>query len=153
MTSLSSPTIIFDIDGTLASGDHRIHYIRSKPKNWPAYMKGIPHDVPISEIVWMLKTLHAAGSTILIATGRGEEVRSTTTEWLDEVAEIKGLYSKLYMRPLKDNRPDYIVKGEMLDQMWGDGYHPAIVFDDRDSVVKMWRDRGLKCLQVAEGNF
>ena len=28
-----------------------------------------------------------------------------------------------------------------------------IVLDDRDQVVKMWRERGFRCLQVANGNF
>lgn len=28
-----------------------------------------------------------------------------------------------------------------------------IVFDDRNSVVKMWRLLGLTCFQVAEGDF
>ena len=27
------------------------------------------------------------------------------------------------------------------------------VFDDRDKVVKMWREIGLTCMQVAPGNF
>jgi len=27
------------------------------------------------------------------------------------------------------------------------------VFDDRDKVVKMWRNQGLRCCQVAEGDF
>jgi hypothetical protein len=27
------------------------------------------------------------------------------------------------------------------------------VFDDRNQVVKMWREKGLTCFQVAEGNF
>jgi len=29
----------------------------------------------------------------------------------------------------------------------------VVVFDDRDSVVKMWRDAGFHVHQVAEGNF
>ena len=33
-------------------------------------------------------------------------------------------------------------------------YDVAGVLDDRDQVVKMWRNElGLTCLQVAEGNF
>ena len=32
-------------------------------------------------------------------------------------------------------------------------YDVEFVLDDRDRVVKMWRDRGLKVLQVAEGDF
>jgi hypothetical protein len=27
------------------------------------------------------------------------------------------------------------------------------VFDDRDKVVKMWRDEGVACFQVAPGEF
>jgi len=27
------------------------------------------------------------------------------------------------------------------------------VFDDRDRVVKMWRDVGVTCFQVADGEF
>lgn len=29
----------------------------------------------------------------------------------------------------------------------------AMVFDDRDKVVAMWRRQGLTCLQVAPGDF
>jgi len=28
-----------------------------------------------------------------------------------------------------------------------------MVFDDRDQVVKMWRDNGIVVFQVADGNF
>jgi hypothetical protein len=34
-----------------------------------------------------------------------------------------------------------------------DGYEPIMVFDDRNQVVKMWRERGIVCAQVAEGDF
>jgi hypothetical protein len=27
------------------------------------------------------------------------------------------------------------------------------VFDDRDKVVKMWRENGINCFQVAPGDF
>ena len=27
------------------------------------------------------------------------------------------------------------------------------IFDDRDKVVKMWREEGLTCMQVAPGDF
>ena len=46
-----------------------------------------------------------------------------------------------------------MIKSDLYDQIIEDGFRPAIVFDDRESVVKMWRGRGLRCLQVAEGNF
>jgi hypothetical protein len=144
---------IWDIDGTLANCEHRTHWVRSKPKNWPAFNRGMKHDTAHADIVWMLRTFHAAGCTILIASGRSEDDREVTETWLRDVAGIEGLYSKLYMRPSRDSRSDDIVKGEILDQMQEDGYDPTMVVDDRQRVVDMFRSRGLRVLQVAPGNF
>jgi hypothetical protein len=110
-------------------------------------------DTAHEDIVWMLRTFHAAGCTILIASGRGEEDRETTETWLRDVVGIDSLYSKLYMRPAKDYRSDDIIKSEILDQMHEDGYNPTIAVDDRQQVVDMFRSRGLRVLQVAPGNF
>ena len=57
------------------------------------------------------------------------------------------------MRAEGDYRADDVVKGELLDRILADGYHPELVFDDRTRVVNMWRARGIMCAQVAEGDF
>lgn len=146
-------TIIFDIDGTLANCEHRIHFVRSKPKNWPAFNKAMKDDTPNQDIIWLLKTFHYVGATILIASGRSEDDRAVTEEWLKNVAFVGNMYKKLYMRPSRDYRSDDIVKGEILDQMRADGFNPNMAIDDRQQVVDMWRARGLRCLQVAPGDF
>lgn len=145
--------VIFDIDGTLANIDHRRHWVTSKPKNWPAFSAAMANDVPNTDVVWMLKSFYTSGATILVASGRNEDDRITTVTWLDNVAGIKGMYAKLYMRTSKDYRADNIVKSEILDQMYADGFNPILAVDDRQQVVDMWRNRGLRCLQVAPGDF
>lgn len=60
---------------------------------------------------------------------------------------------RLRMRRAGDHRPDDIVKREILDQMRADGWRPVMAFDDRARVVKMWREAGIPCAQVAEGDF
>jgi hypothetical protein len=104
---------------------------------------------------------------ILLASGRGEESREVTETWLKtnkiwpEITDPKWVYPeyplftyhRLYMRAKSDNRSDVIVKREILDQMRADGYDPKMAFDDRDGVVAMWREAGLRCMQVNEGNF
>ena len=56
------------------------------------------------------------------------------------------------MRKDGDYRKDTIVKGEMYDQMLADGYEPTMVFDDRPSVLRMWREiDGLKVIDVGDG--
>jgi hypothetical protein len=60
---------------------------------------------------------------------------------------------RLWMRPAGDYRDDSIIKSELLDQILAAGYKPELVFDDRDRVVSMWREREIPCFQVAPGNF
>lgn len=161
-------SVIFDIDGTIANIEHRRHYVASKPKNWKAFNKGMKDDTPFNDIIHLMSLYYLDGYNILIASGRGEERRSVTEEWLTKqniicttpIANIEKafstptiLYEKLYMRPAKDSRSDDIIKSEILTQMREDGYEPTIAVDDRDQVVRMWRTAGLRCLQVAPGDF
>jgi hypothetical protein len=48
-----------------------------------------------------------------------------------------------------------VVKSELYDQILLNFPKPIIggVFEDRQQVVRMYRDRGLKVFQVADGNF
>ena len=63
----------------------------------------------------------------------------------------------LLMRSDGDNRSDYIVKKEIYEQNIRDWQDVLFVLDDRNSkkcpVVDMWREQGLTCFQVAEGDF
>jgi hypothetical protein len=48
--------------------------------------------------------------------------------------------------------PDEILKKHMLDKFVNID-EVFLVVDDRDKVVKMWRDLGLNTFQVAPGDF
>ena len=146
-------TVMVDVDGTLANNEHRQHFLDVKPKDWKNFKYNAFYDPPYPDIVWLVKTLHAAGHTILIVTARTEDEREVTTQWLHEKADLEGIYTKMYMREDGDYRDDTIIKSELLDQIRKDGYDPTIVIDDRNRVVKMWRERGITCLHVRDGNF
>ena len=47
--------------------------------------------------------------------------------------------------------PDNDLKQGWLDTIGKDNV--AMVFDDRQQVVDMWRQNGLTCFQVADGDF
>lgn len=144
-------TIVFDIDGTLASNDHRKHHLEKRPKDWDAFFAD-QHLDPVNEDIREINFLFATASDrdIVICTGRGEEYREVTEAWL-RVNNIA--YDRLYMRKHGDRRGDDIVKLEMLAQMRADGFEPFMVFDDRNRVVNAWRSAGVRCLQVADGDF
>ena len=142
--------IIFDIDGTLADLTHRRHWVTTKPKNWPAFDKGIPNDAPFEDIIYLNRVLFELGNRIILVSGRSDRTRAQTLKWLTEHGVQ---FHGLMMRKDKDYRSDDIVKEEILDELLRQGYDPKMVFDDRDRVVAMWRRRGIRTLQVAPGDF
>lgn len=148
--------IVCDIDGTVADLSHRLKYIKGKPKNWPAFFAGTLQDSPITEIITLMKHLACVGdNTIIFASGRSEECRADTVQWLSNHGLEKDVnFSELFMRAAGDHRQDYIVKKEILDQIVDKyGKKPDLAFDDRQQVVDMWRENGVRCCQVAKGDF
>ena len=140
------PIILCDIDGTIAlRGDRSPHdhdQCMEDHVNWP--------------IVRLIDNLvdygYLMGEIILIS-GRKEKYRSITEYWLRTHNIFDGYYNALLMRSTNDNRPDEVVKEELYKQYIMDKYNVLYVFDDRNSVVAMWRRLGLTCLQVADGDF
>ena len=57
------------------------------------------------------------------------------------------------MRKAGDQRSDAIVKREIYEQQIRGKFNVHCVFDDRQSVVDLWRSLGLSCFQVADGDF
>jgi hypothetical protein len=143
--------ICFDIDGTLANIEHRLDYVRSKPKNWPAFDAGIPNDKVNQPVAAIFTELVLAGHAVILASGRNERSRQATEQWLAD-NKLHG-YQKLYMRKADDYRADNIVKDEIIDQIIADyGKLPDMWFDDRPRVVRAVRKRGIFVFDVYQGD-
>ena len=67
------------------------------------------------------------------------------------------ILKELGIKTICDFRSDVDVKRELYQENIEDKYDILFVLDDRNSekypVVPMWRELGLTCFQVAEGNF
>jgi uncharacterized HAD superfamily protein len=94
--------------------------------------------------------LQNSGKAIVFVSGREDKFKPQTLAWL---AKHNISFDGLYMRQSGDSRKDSIVKKEIYDEFILDKYNVAFVLDDRDQVVKVWRDLGLTCLQVDYGDF
>ena len=142
--------VIFDIDGTLANCEHRRHFVEGKNKDFDAFYDAMEGDTIKPEIHGLCNLHYLNDWHVIICTGRPEKYRKITEKWLKD----KGVfYKELMMRP--DNRrfdPDFEVKKTMLDNIRKDR-EVLMAFDDRNQVVEMWRNNGVTCLQVAEGDF
>jgi hypothetical protein len=104
----------------------------------------------------VIDTIHAlAGSKVTpinihLVSGRSEIVLGETTAWLKKYVAFD--YS-LTMRPLKDHRPDHVLKIDLVKKSDLNASNVLCVFDDRKSVVEMWRREGFCCYQVADHDF
>lgn len=131
--------ILCDIDGTLA------HMTDRSPYDWSrVYQDEV--DPIIRKLLDTIKYKYF----IILTSGRDEICREETNKWLRE-NDVP--YGMLLMRPEGDIRKDSIIKREIFETHIRPYYNVEFVLDDRNQVVEMWRSLGLKCLQVAEGDF
>lgn len=171
-----TPLYIFDLDGTLALIDHRRPLVERpacphcgwhkdcdhsrdgtrptfKP-DWDAFHAACVDDRVNKPIAKILMTLLKSNIDVLIFSGRSEAVREQTEKWLDDRVNVVYDEDCLIMRPVGDFTPDDILKRQWYENMLDEDKERLVaVFDDRDRVVKMWRDLGITCLQVAPGDF
>ena len=162
---MSKPLYIFDLDGTLANAEHRIHHISGPMKDWRAFFAACVDDAPIPAAIATLQALRRGGAEVWIWTGRSDEVRAQTVEWLCEHGGFGnktstlpwwpfGAPERFHMRKAGDHRLDHVLKSEWLyalDPPERDRL--TAVFEDRDRVVQMWREANVPCFQVATGDF
>ena len=167
--------IVFDLDGTLANITHRLHYIQSLgKKDYESFYGECDKDIPILPTVEVFRALRFPSRGLSrhyleIWSGRreikGQGIRTKTVNWLSyhvgmsfrssPPTEYFGSLDFTYvrMRPHHDLRADTIVKREWLHEAIAADRKPDLIFDDRKSVVNMWREEGIQCFQVAKGEF
>jgi FMN phosphatase YigB (HAD superfamily) len=147
---MSNKTWIFDMDGTLANSSWRQHHLMDGKKDWKGWNTGMVNDLPNQEIIQFTHIAKEMGIHVIICTGREVVYKQDTEEWL-KIHRVP--YDMLFMRKEKDYRKDQFIKKEMLETIRFLGYEPELSFDDRDRVVKMWREEGIRCFQVDYGDF
>ena len=147
--------ICVDLDGTLA-----IHNGRS-----PFEYSKVGTDICDERLQRIIRLIKNGGNVkVVFLSGREGTVEcmQNTLDWLNEnFEELPVKYMELdddtcyslIMRKQGDFRADDIVKKELYETYLKDKFNVLCVFDDRDKVVKMWREEGILCNQVYYGDF
>ena len=151
--------VIFDLDGTLALIDKRRAIAGITPgapeasnpqMDWSIFFDPdmVDLDDPNTPVITMANLL-SSQYRIWILSGRSDVTHQATVDWL---AKNNVSYDHLVMRPQNHlYLPDNDLKQMWLDNIGVDNV--AMVFDDRQQVVDMWRKNGLTTFQVADGDF
>ena len=139
--------IVCDLDGTLAIHNNRGPYDFQKcdtdTLNTPIWV-----ILDTFEREWWE---HAEGNNrIIYLSGRDDSVQRLTETWLRENGCPEG---PLFMRKTGDTRKDCIIKAEIFDREIRGKYNVLFCLEDRDQMVKLYRDMGLCCLQCNYGAF
>lgn len=141
MTNIARTVVLVDVDGTVSIRDGR------QPFEW----EKVESDIPNRAVVDLVNDLVGLGQQVIFLSGRDESIRRETEAFIS--THIAGSH-ELYMRQIGDNRPDEIVKLEIYQREILGKYVVRFVLDDRDRVVKLWRDElGLPTFQVNRGDF
>ena len=144
--------VVVDIDGTIAQIGNRLKYITEQnPKDYDAFYDHVGEDEPIQKIcnvVWSLSQQY----DIIFCTGRAERCRKQTEAWLKRHLPLYEGY-QLLMRKDGDHRHDVDVKPQLLEQASIYPNRVLCILEDRNSMVKKWRELGFTCLQVNDGDF
>jgi hypothetical protein len=140
---------IFDLDGTLSDGTHRLHLLPKKDlhltESWTAFNMAAGDDAPIEDTIAVLNALSSGDRVIIILTGRSDEARSITQKWLlDHGVQ----YDYLIMRRASDNRKDTVIKEEELRKIGLDRIVAA--WDDSPNVIAHLRGLGITTYQVCD---
>lgn len=124
-------TVIFSLDGTSCD---------------PACGDGAPKQ-PIIELAHMCDD---AGHQIIIVSGRAENVRQETVEWLERHGVV---YTTLHMRPNDCITPDVLLdKAQLDDGLFGKKENILFVVENNNRKAQMWRTAGLVCFLVEQNN-
>lgn len=146
--------VLCDLDGTLCDISHRLKFVKNLPeggkKDWKSFFAAIPEDTIRTEVLNQLLKLEEEGNKIIFVSARPDTYRKETEEWLEKNLNGYKLHTALLMRDSRDSREDTLIKSEVYDKFLK---HLSItkIFDDRPSVIRMWREKGLEVVDVGSG--
>ena len=161
-TPLTTRELVIAFYNAIAQRDHGT--IRRLGR--PDYIQHNPDfETGLDGLIRTLQALRKSGAEVWIWSGRSDECKTQTVEWLQRHgcfgfptdvlwAWPFGAPERFRMRKAGDYRDDVEVKREWLVEIEPPEWDRlTAVFDDRDRVVRMWRDAGVTCFQVAPGEF
>lgn len=149
---LKAKAVIVDLDGTLCDVNHRIHLLKQENSHRSDFFKKMKFDSPYE---WCRNLVHILlpHYELLFLTGRPNIYREQTTDWLFQHVDLDTSRYELFMRPTDDHRLDAEFKKEVFHRHIQNQFQVEFVIEDRESVVQMWRNLGLTCLQCQDGRY
>lgn len=145
--------IICDIDNTILDITQRFHFLNGTNTDWDSFLAedAIMQDKPIWDTINIVGCLGKFFPIIFI-TGRNEGIREITEKQISQIFREHQLLCgfEIYMRTDRDWRKDTEIKKELYEKHVKDKYHVVAAFDDKTSIIELWRSLGITAYHVGE---
>lgn len=151
--------VVFDIDGTLANNDHRVIHLypdgvrvpkSTGKKNWDQFFAEQHLDTLHEDVASLAYSYWCNNINVFLLTGRGEEHRKVTEEWLHHYSIP---YDEMVMRPEGDRTEDTILKVQQLKEWQAAGFKIVGMFEDRPRICRAVRELGITVFQMNHEEF
>jgi phosphoglycolate phosphatase-like HAD superfamily hydrolase len=139
--------VIFDMDGTLCDTSSVVHLIEGDDKNYAAFHAASADCPPRAEVVEAARAEQASGRAILVVSSREFIWRDLTLDWLVKHGVP---YDAVYLRIVGDYRKDVAIKKDILAQITSDGFEVLAAWDDKPSVLDLWREHDIEVHDVGQ---
>ena len=143
---MTKEAVIFDLDGTLSDRRHRLHFVEQS-KDWKNFFEKMSDDPPVKSVISELFKYHDLDYKIIILSGRPEDYRKQTIDWLFRNLIFPDMY-ELFMRESKNYETDVDLKERIYESKLK-SYNIVKVFEDQKKLIDMWEEKGLSVVNCS----
>lgn len=142
--------ILCDIDHTISDAWWRSPIMPTDHEkgDWDPYHDAAAKDVPIYEVVRLIKVMQEANVPVFGMTARPSKWRPLTERWLQNVAGLT--FTELLMRDDDNFHPSDELKWQLFNKRFANKVFidRFILIDDHEKVCKKFYEAGITVFQV-----
>ena len=146
----AGPCVLIDVDGVIADGWHRQHFLQNGKRDWKNFFAAAVGDTPIDGSVALTKQVDSQ-TVVVLLTARPHYLHDITVDW---VREHGYRWDVLIMRHRSDgglSSPEF--KQRSVQELRGHGFEPQLAIDDDQRNVDMFRVEGLPAFYLHSGYY
>ena len=146
----AGPCVLVDVDGVIADGWHRQHFLQNGQKDWKNFFANAFADTPIDGSIALTKNFDP-GTIVVLLTARPHNMHTMTLKWL---ADHGHRWDLLIMRHRSDgglSSPKF--KQRSVQELRDRSYEPQLAIDDDQRNVDMFRSEAIPTLYLHSGYY
>ncbi len=146
----AGPCVLVDVDGVIADGGHRQHFLKDGKRDWKGFFDQAYDDLPIDGSIALTHQFHPA-TVVVLLTARPHNLHTMTVDWI----QAHGYrWDLLIMRHRSDGgltSPNF--KRRSVHELRERGFEPQLAIDDDQRNIDMFRAESIPSLYLHSGYY